>query len=179
MGATGNLDVVQQWRLLKGETRIRSLLLGVVAICLAAVAPLHAQEALPKDAAVRIRIIPFETRTLSDEAFRAGDKTAGAATEIAGVLRLPFGSGPFPAVVLIEGSSGIGSNIDFWDRQFLSHGMATFTIDGFTGRGIVNLETDQFSLGVLNMILDLYRGFGVLAKQPEIDASRIAVMGFS
>ncbi len=29
------------------------------------------------------------------------------------------------------------------------------------------------------MILDLYRGFGVLAKQPEIDENRIAVMGFS
>ena len=79
--------------------------------------------AFPKDSVARIRVIPFETRTLSDEAFRAGDKTVGAAIEIAGVLRLPIGSGPFPAVVLSEGSSGIGSNVDFWDRPFLSHGI--------------------------------------------------------
>jgi dienelactone hydrolase len=127
-------------------------------------------------------VIPIETRTLTDEAFRAGDKTAGASTEIAGVLRLPrlpIRQGPFPVVVLIEGSGGIGSNVDYWDRQFLSHGIATFTIDGFTGRGIESLVADQSKLGLMNMILDLYRGLGVLAKQPKVDANRIAVMGFS
>jgi dienelactone hydrolase len=80
---------------------------------------------------------------------------------------------------MIEGSGGIGSNIDYWDRQFLSHGIATFTIDGFTGRGIESLVADQSKLGFMNMILDLYRGLGVLEKQPRVDPSRIAVMGFS
>jgi dienelactone hydrolase len=157
---------------------MRSLLCAT-AILLAATAPLRAEEAFPKDSAATIRVIPFETRTLSDDAFRDGPRNASAATEIAGVLRLPRGSGPFPAVVLIAGSGGIGSNIDYWDHQFLSHGIATFTIDGFTGRGIVSLVTDQSRLGLMNMIVDLYRGLGVLAKRPEIDAHRIAVMGFS
>ena len=60
-----------------------------------------------------IDAIPFETRTISDDAFRAGDKSAGVSTEIAGVLRLPIGKGPFPAVVLIEGSGGIGSDNEY------------------------------------------------------------------
>ena len=157
---------------------MRSLLCAI-AIVLAAATPLRAQEAFPKDSAASIRVIPFETRTLSDDAFRDGPCNASAATEIAGGLRLPLGSGPFPAVVLIAGSGGIGSNVDYWDRQFLSHGIATFTIDGFTGRGIVSLVTDQSRLGLMNMIVDLYRGLGVLAKRPEIDPHRIAVMGFS
>ena len=87
--------------------------------------------------------------------------------------------GRFPAVVLIEGSGGIGGNVDYWDRQFLSHGVATFTIDGFTGRGITSLVADQSKLGLMNMILDLYRGLGVLAKHQRIDSARVAVMGFS
>jgi dienelactone hydrolase len=61
----------------------------------------------------------------------------------------------------------------------LSHGIATFAIDGFTGRGIQSLMADQSKLGLLNMIVDLYRGLGVFSKQPGIDAKRIAVMGFS
>jgi len=32
---------------------------------------------------------------------------------------------------------------------------------------------------LLNMIVDLYRGLGVLAKHPRIDPARVAVMGFS
>lgn len=154
-------------------------LLCVLGIVAAGVAAAFAQEEFPKDSAARIEVIPFETRTMSDEAFRAGDKTAGTATEIAGVLRLPIGRGPFPVVMMIEGSGGIGSNVDYWDRQFLPRGIATFTIDGFTGRGIASLVADQSKLGLMNMIVDLYRGLGVLAKKREIDPGRVAVMGFS
>jgi len=157
---------------------MKRLLCALSIVVLPAV-PAFAQEDFPKDSAARIEAIPFETRTVSDDAFRAGDKTAGAATEIAGVLRLPIGSGPFPVVVLIEGSGGIGSNNDYWNRQLLPHGIATFTIDGFTGRGIDSLVADQSKLGLMNMIVDLYRGLAVLAKKPTVDPSRIAVMGFS
>jgi dienelactone hydrolase len=157
---------------------MRSLLCALVLIASATVSS-HAQKTFLEDAAARILVIPFETRTLPDRAFLKGDKTAGASTEIAGVLRLPRGAGPFPAVVLVAGSDGIVSNNDAWDRQFLSHGIATFAIDGFTGRGIQSLMADQSELGLLNMIVDLYRGLGVFAKQPGIDSKRIAVMGFS
>jgi dienelactone hydrolase len=158
---------------------MRSLLF-VLALITSATVSSHAQEAFPEDFADSILVIPFETRTLPDHAFLKGDKTAGASTEIAGVLRLPNGSARrSPAVVLVAGSGGIVSNNDAWDRQFLSHGIATFTIDGFTGRGISSLIEDQSKLGLLNMIVDLYRALGVLAKEQDIDATQIAVMGFS
>jgi dienelactone hydrolase len=157
---------------------MKNLLLAV-AIVMATMASACVQEAFSKDSAARIDVIPFETRTLSDEDFRAGNKTAGTATTIAGALRLPWGFDRVPVVVMLEGSGGISSNNDVWDRQFLSHGIATFTIDGFSGRGITNLIADQSKLGLMNMIVDLYKGLGVLAKHQRVDPGRIAVMGFS
>jgi dienelactone hydrolase len=157
---------------------MKKILLAVT-IVMATSASACAQEAFSRDSAARIDVIPFETRTLSDQEFRAGDKTAGTATTIAGVLRLPLGFGRAPVVVMLEGSAGIVDNNDVWDRQFLSKGIATFTIDGFSGRGVTNLIADQSKFGLLNMIVDLYRGLGVLAKHPRIDPGRVAVMGFS
>jgi dienelactone hydrolase len=150
-----------------------------VAIVVATTTSACAQEAFSRDSAARIDVIPFETRTLSDQDFRAGEKAAGTTTTIAGVLRLPLGAGRVPVVVMLEGSAGIVDNNDVWDRQFLSQGIATFTIDGFSGRGITNLIADQSKFGLLNMIVDLYRGLGVLAKHARIDPARVAVMGFS
>jgi dienelactone hydrolase len=73
----------------------------------------------------------------------------------------------------------MGSNIDFWTREFNEMGISTFALDGFTGRGLTSVNTDQASLGRLNMILDVYRMLDVLSKHPRVDPSRIALMGFS
>src|SRR3981081_4878621 len=58
-------------------------------------------------------------------------------------------------------------------------GISTFVIDGFTGRGLTSVNTDQASLGRLNFILDIYRALDILAKHPRVDPERIALMGFS
>ncbi len=58
-------------------------------------------------------------------------------------------------------------------------GLATFVLDAFTGRGIVQTSTDQASLGRLAMTYDAYRALEVLEKHSRIDPQRIAVMGFS
>src|SRR5947208_17172692 len=57
--------------------------------------------------------------------------------------------------------------------------LSTFALDGFTGRGLTNVNPDQGSLGRLNMILDVYRMLDVLAKHPRVDPQRVALMGFS
>src|SRR5262249_53632315 len=58
-------------------------------------------------------------------------------------------------------------------------GIASFLVDSFSGRGIVSTSTNQALLGRLNMVLDAYRAFDVLANHSRIDPGRIAVMGFS
>jgi dienelactone hydrolase len=54
-----------------------------------------------------------------------------------------------------------------------------FTLDSFTGRGIVSTVADQSQLGRYNAIVDAYRALDILAKHRNIDAAKIGVMGFS
>ena len=77
------------------------------------------------------------------------------------------------------------SDNDNWEhlnaRGVLRHyrGVGTFALDGFTGRGLASVNTDQALLGRLNFILDAYRALDILARHPRVDPSRIALMGFS
>ena len=79
----------------------------------------------------------------------------------------------------MHGSGGMGPNIEMWAREFNAIGVATFALDGFTGRGLTQTSTNQALLGRLNFILDIYRGLDVLAKHPRVDPQRIVLMGFS
>jgi dienelactone hydrolase len=132
-----------------------------------------------KDLAARMELRPIETLTITDQQFLTGDKN-GKPVSIAGALRLPQGSsGRVPAVVLLHGSGGVNGGHELWARQFNEMGIASLLVDSFTGRGLTSTSTNQALLGRLNMILDSYRAFDMLAAHPRIDPARIAVMGFS
>ena len=130
----------------------------------------------------RLEVHPFSSITLKDSDFLAGRKN-GQQVTLAGELRIPkAGNDKLPAVVLLHGSGGIGgagSMIDEWSRELNQLGIATFAVDSFAGRGLVSTVADQTQLGRLNMAGDAYRALEVLAKHSRLDASRIAVMGFS
>jgi len=124
----------------------------------------------------------LQSVTLSDADFLTGKKD-GTSVALAGALRFPrLGPEKLPAVVLLHGSGGLGGSgniIDEWSRELNEIGVATFAVDSFSGRGIVETVTDQTRLGRLNMIIDAYRALSLLSKHSQIDAARIAVMGFS
>jgi dienelactone hydrolase len=126
----------------------------------------------------KIEIHSFETMTVSDKDFLIGAKQ-GIPARIGGELRLPPETDRVPAVILVHGSAGIGANVDRWAQELNGIDVAAFLLDSFTGRGIVQTVTDQSQLGGLAMILDAYRGLELLSRHERIDASRIAVMGFS
>lgn len=125
----------------------------------------------------RIEIHSLKTMTLTDEQFLTGVKE-GKPDIIAGELRIPQ-HGKVPAMILVHGSAGIMDNVDSWSKELNKIGIATFVLDGFAGRGIVDVVTDQEQLGTLTMINDAYRVLELLAKHPRIDPSRIGIMGFS
>jgi dienelactone hydrolase len=152
--------------------------LASLALLAAAGFPAVAQEIGTKSFASRIEMHPIRTETLSDEQFLKG-QPSGKAVILAGELRLAQGAGRQPAVVLMHGSGGMGPNIEMWSRELNEMGVATFAIDGFTGRGLASVNQDQALLGRLNFILDIYRALEVLAAHPRVDPSRIALMGFS
>ena len=131
-----------------------------------------------KEIAARTELHQIETLTLSDQQFLKGD-AAGKPVVISGQLRIAQGRAPSPAVILQHGSSGYAANIEVWSRALNALGISTFALDGFTGRGLVEVNSNQALLGRLNFILDIYRALGVVASCPLIDPKRIALMGFS
>ena len=137
-----------------------------------------AQDTATKHIASRTELHSIPSLTLSDEQFLNGD-AGGKSVVVSGLLRIAQGSGRLPVVVMIHGSGGMGPNIDLWTKEFNEMGVSTFALDGFTGRGLTSVNTDQALLGRLNMILDVYRVLDILAKHPRVDPSRIALMGFS
>jgi dienelactone hydrolase len=130
------------------------------------------------DIAVRTELHDIQTLTLSDEQFLKGD-AGGKTVTISGQLRIAQGAGRLPLVILQHGSSGYAANIDVWSRALNAAGISTFALDGFTGRELVEVNSNQALLGRLNFILDIYRALGVVASHPRVDPKRIALMGFS
>ena len=154
-------------------------LLRIIApISFSLVVSIAAADPESQDMAARTELISINTLTLSDSQFLKGDTNAKATT-ITGELRIARGSGRLPVIVLQHGSGGMAPNVEMWAREFNAMGVSTFALDGFTGRGLTEVSTNQASLGRLNFILDIYRGLDVLAKHPRVDSQRIVLMGFS
>jgi dienelactone hydrolase len=128
---------------------------------------------------VRTEIIPIPSVTMTDQEFLTGREDGQTAT-VAGELRLPkAGTDPLPLVILLHGSGGIGSSVTDWEQDLLSMGVATFVLDSFSGRGIINTNNDQSQLPRLAQAEDAYRALAILSRHPRIDPARIMLMGFS
>jgi dienelactone hydrolase len=154
---------------------MRLALAGAVVL---AMIPLAAAETVPPGMAARTELHVIDTLTLSDAQFLKGNPD-GKATTLTGQLRIASGSGRLPLVMLQHGSGGMGANVEMWSREFNAMGISTFALDGFTGRGLTAVNTNQALLGRLNFILDNYRALEILAKHPRVDPQRIVLMGFS
>jgi len=156
----------------RAEARARAVVCSVgVSLLLGAPIATKAQVA-------RTEIYSFQSATATDQEFLTGRE--GKPVTIAGELRLPRGgTDRLPVVILLHGSGGISAYITDWEQDLNSFGLATFVVDSFTARGIVNTNYDQSQLSQTTMIIDAYRALDLLVKHPRIDPTRIALMGFS
>jgi len=128
---------------------------------------------------VRLELHTIQSMTLSDQQFLTGRKD-GEPVLLAGELRIPRASAArLPAVLLVHGSGGASAREATWAEHFNNLGVATFTLDSFTGRGLTSTGENQALLARLAMVVDAYRALELLAKHPRIDPARIAIMGFS
>lgn len=98
------------------------------------------------------------------------------ATPLIGYLTRPQGDGPFPAVVLMHGCGGIHPHVrDVWPERLVSWGYVTLVVDSFTTRNIEN----SCKTYLPDRVFDAYGALDFLTKSGFVDASRVALMGFS
>lgn len=91
-------------------------------------------------------------------------------------------NGKIPAVILMHGTGGVSDVREHaWARRLNAIGIAAFVIDSFGGRGIkppIYSDKPNF-ISFAPHLLDAYLGLQLLATHPRIDATRVAIMGFS
>jgi dienelactone hydrolase len=99
--------------------------------------------------------------------------------ELTALLYRPDGAGPFGAMVLLHGCSGIIRTEYGWATEFQKMGYAALIVDSFRPRGHAEICTDFRRVSRRERVLDAYGALRWLRAQPFIDARRIGVAGWS
>ncbi len=109
---------------------------------------------------------------------------AAANVKLAATLTIPSGKGPFPAVLLITGSGPQDR-----DESLMGHKPFLVLADYLTRKGIAVLRADDRGVGkstgkfanatTADFATDAEAGFAYLLSRPEVDRSRIGLIGHS
>lgn len=93
-----------------------------------------------------------------------------------GLLSIPKGSGPFPAMLAIHGHGGSAEAVFDGNPKNIYHGFA----DRFARGGYMVLAPSfTHQPYAANVLWDLFRCVDILASRPEVDKERIGVGGLS
>jgi dienelactone hydrolase len=99
--------------------------------------------------------------------------------ELTGLLYRPDGPGPFAAVVLLHGCSGIIRTENAWASELQKMGYVALIVDSFRPRGHSEICTDFRRVSRRERVLDAYGALRWLRAQRFVDPGRIAVAGWS
>ena len=91
-------------------------------------------------------------------------------------------TGKVPALVIMHGSAGVEPwAYDLWAARLNPAGAAVFVVDSYKPRGVDGTSTNQLDTKVTmpSQVADALNALRVLATHPQIDASRIYVIGMS
>jgi dienelactone hydrolase len=101
--------------------------------------------------------------------------SAGQGGAIEGYLSKPTGAGPFPAVVLLHTCLGLPPERASIGARIASWGYIALFVDGFATRGLKETCAADFK----QALPDAYGALAYLANRSDVDAGRIAAVGFS
>jgi dienelactone hydrolase len=100
--------------------------------------------------------------------------------KVGGEFKKPEGKGPFPAVIILQSCGGSSPSLYDWADKMNGWGYATFLVKSLEARGMQTCQ-QPFSRVMMYMDVasDAIGALEHLAKKPDVDPKRIAVIGFS
>ena len=98
---------------------------------------------------------------------------------IDGLLYRPEGNGPFPAVVVLHGCSGVDYHHRAWAKQLKEWGYIALIVDSFGPRGVDRVCGHSFKIPDLQRAADSYGAARYLIQLPYVDGKNIGLLGFS
>lgn len=101
----------------------------------------------------------------------------------------PAGTGKHPAVVMVHGCGGaygrdgqLNARHSMWGEYLASQGYVALMLDSFSARGFKEICTTKFierTLKESDRVGDAYAALAYLRQLPNVDAGRIAMLGWS
>ena len=119
--------------------------------------------------------------------FPSAPRQADSAVQLSGYLYRPNGPGPFPAVVMLHGCSGLLTRSGkirvtprFWAEHLRDHGYIALLVDSFTSRSIDEVCTGRHVLSAVRERADDARGALQFVRQrADVQADRVGLVGWS
>jgi len=131
----------------------------------------------PQEDAINAGAVPYVQR-------ETRFNNLAAHNQLAGTLSVPNGKGPFPAVVLVSGTGYNTRDEDVWGHKvFLVLADALnrngFAVLRYDKRGVGGSSGNYEAATTADFVSDAEAAVAWLKTQPQIDASRIGVLGHS
>ncbi|MEO1192126.1 MAG: dienelactone hydrolase family protein [Pseudomonadota bacterium] len=159
---------------------LASFLLLLVSPTLRAETPVF-QDPWPADPDIRGEAVTFD----SSSPFALTDVDEESPTTAQARLYLPPDASaeqPVPAVILLHGAGGVLSTRELtYGPQFAEQGVAALIINSFAPRRDFASGFFQrlFNVTEIMIVADAYAGLAYLDSLPQVDGSRVALIGFS
>jgi len=104
--------------------------------------------------------------------------------QLTGILSVPEGKGPFPAVVMLCGCGGLKDVNDAkqqstWADQLMSWGYVSLRVDSFGPRGYNGICDNTSIISNIVRMYDAFSAKAYLSKLKYVDPQKIAVIGWS
>ena len=130
---------------------------------------------------VRFESARYQQTALQRRLARERGEATQAVDLIQGHLTKPSGNGPYPAVVIVHGCTGLPAEVKtggakgFWSEQLERAGYAVLMVDSFTSRNV----HDACAADGPSRVADAYGALAFLARQPFVDPKRVALLGLA
>lgn len=139
----------------------------------------------PAAAAVTTRTNAVELVTFPS---KDADVREEGATPLQGRIMRPSGLGPFPAVVMLHGCSGLLTKAGalsarhlWWARTLRDQGYLVLMVDSFGPRGVAEqcTQTERRIRATVERKRDAWAALEFLRRRPDVQHERVAVLGWS